>query len=382
MQYKILNIITLFLLLTLLSCKKKESIKLEHIESICYTIDSIHLNVKDIQTFRIINFKEKPSVFYFNNSDSSINIHIIDSKKDSTKIEKYFLKNVLKKSILDSHTKWLLTNKDTIFAISMNNKKIYMFNAYDQILDSFPLYLPDKEPDYVCFSSSTSCMKYCRGNLVIPSSSSVVFNQDKQEYYEMSGIIINILDKSITKFGRYSKSKIYNNTSYTEPYDRFDVYGNKILFSSEEDHKIYEYNIDTKRYNVINCHSRYIDSIPVFPDSCAFNRNAKINYTIQEARYGMLRYSKYDNKYYRLVKHKIKTPENTGLYKQEMQKAKYSLIIMDSAFNIIAEPVLKDKNSFNFILPINKGLIFSSSESTLKKNSTLCIDLLKLSKLH
>ncbi len=368
----------LIVIFALLSCNRNDNIKITFMTSYCKNIDSIHLNLKMIKSFKITNLNEEPTVFYFNELDSSINFYSLNKKDDTNAKQKYYLKEVLTKSILDSNTEWLIVSLDTIFAFSMTNEKVYMFNVNDQIIDSFQVYDTDISRNYVCFSSPMSSMKYSDNNLVLPANSSVSFDVTNNEYFAIAGVIVNITNKSITKFGRFSNSRIYNTTSYTNPYDDFDIYGNNIIFSSEEDHYIYQYNIETEQYNKFNCRSSYIDTIPLFRDSCAFNKHAIIDYSKSNPRYGMIRYCPYNDYIYRLVRHRVKLPKNEGLYKEEMPDVKYSVIILDTNFNKIGEIVLKKNNSFNFILPINGNIVFINKKSTLKQNSNLCIDLFKI----
>ena len=88
MSLKINLLIVPIALLALFSCNSGKKVKLKYIESFCCTIDSIHLNTKNIKTFSIIKFKEKPTVFYFNSSDSSINFHTIDGENGVSGKEK------------------------------------------------------------------------------------------------------------------------------------------------------------------------------------------------------------------------------------------------------------------------------------------------------
>lgn len=373
-----LLIMPIVVLLALFSCNKTKKIELNYINTFCSTIDSIHLNVKNIKTFGIIDFKEKLSVFYVNLSDSSINFHGINNKKNALYNEKYYLKNVLQKSILDPSAKWLVVNEDTIFAISTSDKSVYILDVHDHIIDSFPLYSIDNKDNYICFASSMSEMKYKNNFLVVPVNHGVVFNKETDEYFTMAGIVINLKDKSITKFGRYSNEKILNFNHFTNPYDCFDITDNYIVFSSEEDHKIYSFNLSSFETCAYPCKSDYIDTIKPLPDTCIFNYDAITQYTIEEARYGNICYSPYENQYYRLVKHKTTIPTSTGLYKEDVPKAKYSVIVLDSKFNKLAEIILDDKNASNFILPVKDGIIFSNSESTLRQNSNLCLDLFEI----
>ncbi len=291
-------------------------------------------------------------------TDPTANIHEYDIQLQEKTHTKYRLGNVLEKSILDmNHADWLVVNEDSIFAYSLENKKVYLFNLEDKLIDSFPISHQNIKEDYVCYSSSIgSIMAHSGNNLVVPATDFTIYDS------------------------RYSKEKILNSTSYSNPYDKFAICGDDIFFSSEEDHKIYKYNITTKQYSQFNAKSNYIDNIEILPDSCAFNRTATIDYSIREARYLDIYYDKYSNRYYRIAKHKTEIPESKGLYKAEKPKSNFSFMIFDSELNLLDE-IIFDEQVNGHILPTINGLVLQNRNGMLYKNRQICLDLCELIQL-
>ncbi len=380
MQFKKnIFVVPIFLLLALLSCSQEDKLRLTFLETYCQKIDDINLNAKYIKTFNIIKYQDNPVAFYFNNLDSSINFFEINDIQETNSHKKYYLNNVLKKSILETYSEWLVVNYDTIFAISSRpNSKVYMFNVYDQIIDSFPLHT-SKIHNYTCVSSKLSVMKYQNNKLIIPVNSSVIFDTIKEEFYEMQGIAIDIKTKLIDQFGRFSKEEILNFTRYSSPYDYFDIYNNKVIFSSEEDPYIYEYNLLTKVYKRYLAKSKYVSAIYPIADSLIYNRLAMKKYAVESPRYEKIKYCSHNNYFYRIVKHENKIIQNKDFYKKEMPKSKYSMIIMDMDFTIIDEIILEERNDYSIILSTSKGIFFPNMElSSLTKTGVLCLDLFKI----
>ncbi len=249
---------------------------------------------------------------------------------------------------------------------------MYLFNTNDEVLDSFPLYPKSVNNNYVCFSSVASRMKFNNNKLIIPTNAKI--KQENGKYFDLAGIVVDLKNKKVKKFGRYSDKKLNGTLSYTRPYNKFDVFDNKVIFSSEEDENIYEYNIDTEEYKTYKTKSKYIDSIPVIPDSMRKNRLFVKNYAIQEPRYGSILYI--NNKILRFVKHKTTIPKSKGLYKGKRPSSQYSVIIFAPKKNeIIDEIMVSSDVTTDFILGLKNQILFINKKSApLVKTGKLCID--------
>jgi hypothetical protein len=218
-------------------------------------------------------------------------------------------------------------------------------------------------------------MQYSKGKLVVPASCNVKYNREVHEYYSMAGIIIDLKTKNIEKFGRYSNNTILENTSFTNPYDYFDIKGSKIVFSSEEDHFLYTYDIETREYNKFFAKSKFIDSIYPIPSSKAFDYVYAKKYSLEEPRYQMIKICPYTNLTYRVVKHENIQPENTGLYKEDYVNPVYSVIVLDEKFNIIDEYFFNEENYHNTIVPVLNGVVIPNIKHTNSNAGIICLDL-------
>jgi hypothetical protein len=376
MRFLSMSIVSIFL--TLYSCHSATEKQLTIIKGYCVNLDEVKSNKKAIKLLDIIEINNQLTTFYFNNSDSSLNFVRIDSNVSNTINKKIHIKKILTKSVIDPQLKWLIVNYDTIFAISSEHKQVYMFNIYDQIIDSFPLYPKNNQDNYVCFSSDFGSMKYSNKKLIVPVSAEASFNKKTNEYFALSGLIIDISSKTITKFGRSSKKRILGSTSYSNPYDYFDIHHNKVFFSSEEDSFLYVYNTKTNRYNRFKAKSKYFENISPYPDSLLFDREAKIKYIVQEPRYSRISFCQNNNYIFRIAKHRSIIPKSNGYYKTEYPKSQYSLILLDSNFIQVDEILIDNQYVSDFILPTQRGIILFNKKSDLQKQGLLCLDLFKL----
>jgi hypothetical protein len=368
-----ISIVPIFL--ALYSCNSTSKKQLIKTESYCVYLEDVKINRKAIKVFDIISLRNQLTAFYFNTTDSSINFVKLDSNGLNNKHTKFYLKKTLKKSIIEPQLKWLIVNYDTIFALSSQNEQIYMFNVSDQIIDSFPLYPQNNTEDYICFSSDFGSMKYSNNKLLVPVSSGVNFNNETNEYSSISGLIIDISNKTLNKFTRSSKEVILDVGSYTNPYDYFEIHQNKVFYSSEENASMFVYDLNSDKTSCFKANSKFIKNITPCPDSLFFDREARINYTIHEPRYSRIGYYPDNNYLLRMVKHRTKIPKSDGYYKPEHPKSQYSIILIDSNNKIIDELLMGNEYPSDFIRTTNKGVVLLNKKSDLKKQGLLCLDL-------
>lgn len=338
---------------------------------------TIKIDDSDLNNFATYNILDKGNYllsYYFNTDDSSLNIrkiYYLDNKEEK---EKYYLKNVIKKNILEPMTSWLFVNSDSIFANSCENSQLYLFNTKDVILDSFPTDPGGK--NYYCYSTYAS-MKYEYPNVVIPAEKKVYFDSISNKYFSLNGIIVNLTDKSVQQFGRFKEKKITNSLYYIYPYDYLDLKNNKIIFSSEEDPFIYEYNITEKTYKLKYCKSKYIDTLLPKPDSLLYNIPKQSKYNENNSYYEGLLFSNSGDNIYRLVKHKVEVEKNNEYYKKKKFSQK-SIIILDTNFNILDEVIFDENNCGIFILPTKDGLFIENIINS--ENGIKCLDFFTIQK--
>ncbi len=360
--------------LALYSCNSASKKQLLKTDSYNIYLEDIKVNRKAIKLFDVITLNHELTAFYFHTIDSSIHFVRIDSSISNKQHTKFKLNKTLGKAIIEDYSKWLIVNYDTIFAVSLRNEKVYMFNAFDQIMDSFSLYPQNNTEDYICFSSDFGNLKYSNNKLIVPVSAGVNFDEEKKEYSCISGIIIDINTKSVKQFGRTSKKEILGVSSFTNPYDYFEIIRNQVYFSSEEESSMFVYNIDTDKTTEFQASSKFIDSIASYPDSLLYNREAKIKYSIHEPRYSRIGHIPQSNYLFRIAKHRTEIPKSDGYYKAEDPKSQFSIILIDSNNKIIDELLLGDQYPSDFVRTTNNEIILLNQKSDLKKQGLLCLD--------
>jgi hypothetical protein len=314
-------------------------------------------------------YNKEPALFYYFRSDSSIYI-----QTSSGTIERHKANEISKKSVFERYGSFYFHSSDTLFALGIHPPRGYLFNLNDEVVDSFPTKENPDDPYYV-FPNTLAPMSFDGRFLVAPVSSVPTFDSIRGEYAMKMGVCIDVKTKEVTSFSRRSSHQIFPSTSYSMSYQSLLVADGKVLFSSEEDSLVYVFDPITEQTHSYWCKSAYIDTVPRFPDSLAFDRVAKAEYNRLSPRYEGLFYSPYSDQYYRMVKHRGKELENNGYYKSQTV-SKRSVIIMNENFKVLTEVVIPDTNLWSSVTPLveRNGLWFGDMNVKLSDSGKICLD--------
>ncbi len=361
-------IVVLVFHLLLFSCK--QTIHLDFQKTYCCQLDSIHLKKEYIRSFQITKIEDEAGVLYLDMADSTLNWHTITEPEQK---QTYSMKKVLGRNLLESGSQWTMINSDSIWALNLKNKLVYLLNTQDEIIDSFPTHGKEDDLYYVTFASKKNDMKFSYPYLLVPANAMTVFEDSIQQYFALAGVLIDVRDKSLQLFGRYSDEELLSPNAFVKPYDEMMIKGHRVVFSSEEDPYLYEYDIQKRIYKKHLCQSAYIDSMPPYRGD-RFDRLAKVKYTIESPRYEMIQYDNYNHSFYRIIKHRTIIPKAEGLYKPKEPVYEYSLMVLDSTLSLQDEILLPKANAGNFILPFSKGFFLASDSLSLRQTGYLCLD--------
>ncbi|MEA1873601.1 MAG: DUF4221 family protein [Bacteroidota bacterium] len=363
--------LTLFVLLLIISCNQS-NVELPHKKEIKLVVDGLSESLGHLLSFNLSTIKGEAFLYYVNTQDSSFVIYNINGEK-----EVFPLKKVLSKPLLEPHNQWCVVNHDTIFAISRPEHKVYQFNLQDQITDSFNLYKkkPTISLPYVFISYLGHKMQYKNQRLFIPVTAKATYDSIKNLFFKPSGLIIDIMNDSLSIYGRYSEKPFLNSLKYRNPYHFFCVNDSTVVFSYPETGILYQYNYKTGHYSATEHSSRHIDSISPVPDSAMSNFAFIKKYGKTEPRYLGLRYDSYNSLYYQTVKHRSKEiPDPDGLHKAKIPRARNSLMVFDENLNLMDEIMLDTIVAAGWFISTKDGLLFGEPRYE-KRTDTLCLHL-------
>jgi hypothetical protein len=357
----------------------KNHVRLSYIKKVNFVLDGFNENKQNYRTFNISIIEDKPVVHYFDQSDSCFVIKPLFQTK-SEQSNRYKLSNVIQNNIVDSYNQWGIINLDTIFAISRSNHSVLQFNVHDSIIDIMPLYAkkPINNLPYVYISFLGHEMEYHKDNLIIPITAKSSFDSIRKAYYKMSGLIINLQQKTIESYGIYSEKDFMSSLKHMSPYNSYCLNGTKILFSYSNTGSIFEYDFETGEYQTHDRKSNYINEINPIPDSMLHNLNYIKEYGQTEPRYLNLTYDSYRNIYYRTVKHRVIKQQNDGIYKKKTHRSTHSIMIFNDNFELIDEFILDTIVAADWLLPTKEGLLFSEVNNENQNSDTLCFHLYKI----
>lgn len=281
-----------------------------------------------------------------------------------------------------------------------NGTGIYPFGFYIHNLDSIFVFSDREGQLSLIDKNGTVKSKYqildtSKGKVpqgFVSTSHPIIFNSDE--------IIINgwyrweVQDQTKVKqdirlnlkTGKYDyivpRPKLYNRGFWGSHYLTriYHCYNNKnetLLVSFGADPNIYEYAInDLKTYRTIECKSKYLGNLkPLGSKRMQYSEDSKFRYEGLSGSYGYILYDPYQKLYYRFVQ----IPVSTSKYKFSSTPFKgYSLIIMDSHFNIIGEDLIPDDYDPYMVFISEKGLHLANKSLYNYDEDHLVFDIFKM----
>ena len=359
MNHFINNFLSLIFVLLMVSCESKHSpkvvseITIEAIGNVYYIPNSISSN------------ENNTVITLFNASDKSIWIYQIDSNNSVTSknIHSHFLEQCYNFQLY-------IKSIDSIYHLKERDNFISILDSNGN--PSSRLWL---DTDFI-HSNPENNVKIFNNSIFLATAThvhNVAIGISRALYYQETKPIsqIELGSDSILKnyiYGKFPNCYTKDNQNFNDWHpDICATNTSAILVSFACDDSVYLYQ-NMRLSKSILCKSAYIDEFESIPDNKSFDMTYTISYILHEPKYWDIRYNKYKDSYYRIVKHKdILIDENTV----DLEKSKWSIIIMDSNFNIMNEFVFKrNEYSYLFITPSAKGLylrnlLISNSKDSL-----------------
>ena len=145
-----------------------------------------------------------------------------------------------------------------------------------------------------------------------------------------------------------------------------------LVYSSAVNPEVTTYSLVDKKADAHKADSRFINNIE--PLLVSGDQNAMSRYFVETPRYTSLAYDKYNDVYYRFVRHELPTVDPKTGQRTEHDDAPFSIIILDSSFNQLGETKMEDlKHNMNAYFITKDGLYISN---TNPKNPDLNEDVL------
>lgn len=249
-------------------------------------------------------------------------------------------------------------NLDTILVYSPSRLSIYKINNKGNILDTYSLQSnsnilvahPPVSKVYNPMIKIDSCVYLCQALMHRDDG----YNGDDLEKYPLC-IEVNLNSKQSKtmplKYPRlWERKNIYNKYTYSRDFD-----GNNFIYSFYISNFLYVTS-NNKTFEKYSCKSKHIKNDPkdsYNPDIAIMRKEG-----IENESYGTIIYDKYRKVYYRFFypQYEIKPSENISVLTKT--KKQFSILIIDSNFNIIGESLFPENQYIPEMLFINKNGLY------------------------
>lgn len=359
------TISTAFIFFILLGCSGKTNrIELK-------LVDEIKINISKESNFIFTQyfFDNRNEYLVFLDSTNKLIFFNLDKPEADYSIQ-----------LLNFNPKWnyySIINRDSIIIVYNLQNRISLLNDKGIIIGDWKLStLLDEK--YSLFAQIDNPIYFINNNFYCSSIRKDIKLNNQQsfkEFYESpTNIILSISSDSLIPFKQfgyfpelYFKDKIYNfyDTTPSKTSNLID----KIVLSFAKDHFIYIYNLNGELISKKNSKSSYIDYFNEFDSSKLYDFLYLRSYIEAEPSYLRIIYDKFQNLYYRLVKHRNQTDEKSELNTNDMAYQNFSLIVLNDNLELIDEINL---NSNEFYLPglitTRRGILIPNAK---KSNDTL-----------
>jgi len=225
---------------------------------------------------------------------------------------------------------------------------------------------------------------YCYGNYIFLGNSDQNFNVGKQlerlNYYTSVQPVYQIDLKSDmnikeTVFGSFPTKYTKFNLDFCNYFPNICLYNaSSVLLSFTSDDSIYVYE-NGVRINSFLCKSKYVDKFNSFSDQKRLDMAYYKKYLTTEPKYLNLIHDKYQNQFYRIVKHRF-------IYNAENQldndHLTWSIIVLNSNLKVVKELLFNYRfYSPEIIIPSINGIYISKTVTTLDNPKNLTLTLVK-----
>ena len=328
----------ILILFSLFSCKEKEKKENKYLYTLELSEDKIFkLDSETVQETQLIQlFTQNDSLYFsFSNAyDNSIVFYdfVSGSFVSKVKFEKEGQNGV------GNFTSYYYHTKDSIYIYHQWNEKIFLLNNQSmkykdfdfktQSFHSETLSVPSPYPLTIAPMRKVENYMVCTG---------MQYNEDSKKN-EPSTILYNINTGEI-KFANHFPD-LYKNKQWGQVfayrYACTTFNKNTMILSYGADHNITVYNIEEDKSEEFNAGTKYFSKINPF--NFKANREAAIDHYMENLCYRNILYDEYRNLYYRFAYLPYPSYNKDDKY----LRRPFSVIIIDSEFNIVGETLLPE----------------------------------------
>lgn len=370
MKFNVSVFIIIFIFSILISCEDRSNNKVYKVSHIKDIECNIPFNVKQIKHKGIYSLSDN-SFYYFNSNNNTIGIYNIE-KQHNTKIPTPFQRLIKKRR---SNSEFYFLTSDSIYLFDRDLKAIVHFDTSGTIKNKYSInshYPPNPMAsnffvitDYLYYSwlpesnMRTSLERRNSFNSISPICRLHHDNLDREQDYYI--------------FGEFPDNYKSGNNYLDYGPGLFVGFQNQLIVSYSVSDKLYIYK-NSELLEIKKCKSNYIKKFNSISDENFSNLSYCQNFQAQEPRYINVIIDPFKRMYYRVVKHRMK------LENQNINEAKWSLIIMNEHFDVLGEAVFSFSNYMpDIIVPSANGLyIKTTPKSKADFNGNLNLSLITL----
>lgn len=388
MNNKVKYLIFFLLLNIFISCKSenKNYNNFKLIKTYTYFnkyIDNSETSFTRLAGINLALIEEKTYIYYVDMVDS---ILYFDNIKDSTNKLAFKWNNILNKVNLrePGYIYLNVVNFDTIFWFNDNSNELYLLNSKNEIkkIKDFNNQLINGK-----FYINGMFSKYANNNLyfICTCSDCDILNKNNQQkawknyYSKYPNIKLNLIDTSFTFVGSFPNDYKIDGNYYHERFGKFCI-NNKgeIIYSYKASPNILIVK-DDSNFKEKKANSRFFDKTNTFP----YEKNEDLKFMskwyLYEPYFVGIYYDSYRNLYYRLAKHPVNSDKEKGLKKFKNTDADWSIVILNSRFEIINEIKIDNNYDYRWIFtPCKEGLYIGEKFEKNKKNNQIKITLFEV----
>ena len=341
-------IIIFFLLISCAGSKKANNIVYEKIN---FSIDSLVSYYGSSEQSVFIDNKEYLS--RINHELNSIDFFNLHEKCFEFRVQLPFNSEV-----------FLFKSLDSIFVIEYEKNELTLLNRKGEIINkiNFESKLNDAQQNYVVYATNNSSrMRFCGKSIIF----NIVANTIIPKFYNFPtiGIYDYTEENDIIKTAFFPdimrKGDVWYSFNPTFCINQDD----EIVCSFEVDHCVHIYNTKGEYLSSNEIKSKYLDEFAPIELEKSRNRRYSSEYNITRGRYNAIIFDKYRNFYYRIAVHPQNYLNSDGSV-NEFGSNQWSIIILDSNFNIIDEVVMeREKFLFSSIIVVSEGLLIRMDDS-------------------
>ncbi|NJL77377.1 MAG: DUF4221 family protein [Saprospiraceae bacterium] len=391
MKVSISNLLFFVLCFCFIQCNVDDTAKscedTHAIVTIDKTYPAVHIDLDldkkpyDFRVYDVFDNNERTVLSYY--TDEEHTIQMVDLN------ESIFLPSIpLAKegtNKVESVNDIIVHNKDSIFVFSGELQQIYLINGQGAVIkkiDLAKILENEKLPTYVVSNSPESKIIYWSDKklLIFQVTYELSDSYYTPELYKHPFIgLYSLENEKLEKIGRYPESYQENETAFEDYYPIATDFKDKIVTCYGVSHHVGATNLSNQstefycaKSNFLGTSFNLLQYDAPFPKRNEFYRTSGF--------YTKILYDKYNNCYYRLVKHDQNNKDENDKLSQYLQ-SKWSILVLDNQLNVVKEAIFDDKlYDFDIIAVTRNGLLISKENpfSSSNQEEVLSFDLIKI----